>query len=91
MRPQTPAETCRVGIWRLCAVVAVFAIVWLAGLPWLASYPPLAARLDWLADQRVDPSAMYYTEVEALEPVLQRLNARGRRANARAPSPAPQK
>jgi hypothetical protein len=66
---------------RLGAISAIVAAIWLLGLPWLSKFPPMAARLDWLDEQRVDPSAMYYTEVEALKPVLERLNNQGRRVS----------
>jgi hypothetical protein len=74
----------RQGLVRLAGITAVAAVIWLILLPLLSMFPPMSERLQWLDDQRVDPSAMYYTEVDALKPVLQRLNERGR---ARSPHP----
>ncbi len=72
----------REGLIRLAGISAVAAAIWLIVLPRLSMLPSMSARLQWLDDQKVDPSAMYYTEVEALKPVLQRLNERGRSKNA---------
>lgn len=60
----------------LAASCLGIAISWLVVLPWLSALPGQRERIDWLREQRIDPSAMYYTEVEAMEPVLERLNAR---------------
>jgi hypothetical protein len=38
-------------------------------------------QLQWLDEQRIDPSAMYYTELEAMKPILARLNERERAAS----------
>ncbi len=78
MTPIPPTLDRRRGLIRLAGVCAIAAVIWLLVLPRLAMHPPVSARLRWLDEQRVDPSAMYYTEVEALKPVLKRLNERGR-------------
>lgn len=57
-----------------CAV----AVIWLVVLPWWADSSEMRAHLDWLEARRVDPSAMYYTELEAMKPILHELNARHR-------------
>lgn len=80
--PMTPDR--RQGLIRLATISAVAAVIWMLVLPLLSTLPQVAAHLQWLEDQRVDPSAMYYTEVDALKPVLQRLNERGR---VRSPDP----
>jgi len=48
---------------------------WLIVLPWWASQPVERASWQSLEQSRIDPSAMYYTELEAMEPILQKLNA----------------
>ena len=63
--------------WRqllICCFVIGF--VWLVVLPKIASQPNVEARLDWLEERKIDPSAMFYTELEAMEPILEKLNAR---------------
>lgn len=62
----------------LAAWGSALAVVWLVVLPWWANSSAMQAHLDWLEDQRVDPSAMYYTELEAMKPILHELNARHR-------------
>ena len=51
-------------------------IGWLWILPWLSELPSQKANIEWLREQRIAPSARYYTEVEAMEPILERLNDR---------------
>ena len=67
-----------VRIGRLVVSVGVIVILWLVVLPWLASRPAMSRHLQWLDDSGIDPSAMYYTELEAMEPILDRLNKQQR-------------
>ncbi|MFO0916771.1 MAG: hypothetical protein U0872_00445 [Planctomycetaceae bacterium] len=53
------------------------AACWLGVLPWLSSHPAVDNHVRWLEERGIDPSAMYYTELEAMKPILSRLN-RGR-------------
>lgn len=50
------------------------ALCWLIILPWLGSQPSMEAHLRWLDERGIDPSAMYYTELDAMKPILSRLN-----------------
>ena len=74
----------------LAAWLAVLALGWLVVLPWLSSLPSQKAHIEWLREQRIDPSARYYTEVEAMEPILERLNSEltGRTVAAQQKTPA---
>ncbi len=67
------------GSGRLIACLLSLAAVWLGILPWLAARPEIDARIRWLDEQGIDPSAMYYTELEAMKPILQKVNDRLRR------------
>ena len=67
------------GATKLLLVVAILAATWFVVLPWLAGQPQVNARLEWLAERKIDPSAMYYTELEAMEPILERLNRQERK------------
>jgi hypothetical protein len=49
-----------------CAVVAV----WCGLLPWIAAWPHVAGRLAELDAQGIDPSAMYYSELPAMDGVM---------------------
>lgn len=50
--------------------------LWLVVLPWIARQPRMAAHLQWLEDQGIDAGAMYYTELEAMKPILEKLERR---------------
>lgn len=52
----------------------VLGLIWCVLLPRIASRPAIRARLDDLAAQGIDASAMYYTELPAMDDVLQVLN-----------------
>lgn len=47
---------------------------WCVVLPWIATWPSVAARIQQLDESGVDGGAMYYTELEALEPILQKFH-----------------
>ena len=46
------------------------AVVWLVVLPWTARQPAVRKHLQWLDSQGIDPSAMYYTELEVMDQIL---------------------
>lgn len=54
----------------------LMAVIWLRVLPWVAAQPKMAAHLEQLDKQGIDPSAMFYTDLEAMEPILRRLECR---------------
>ncbi|MFI4876023.1 MAG: hypothetical protein ACIALR_11815 [Blastopirellula sp. JB062] len=56
----------------LTLVVTVLAVIWLVLLPAYARQPEMSEHLQWLDRQGIDPSAMYYTELEVMERILQR-------------------
>ncbi len=56
-----------------CLVVGV---VWCLVLPQVASFSYTKSRLELLDKYRVDPSAMYYTELEAMQAILNRLETK---------------
>ena len=64
------------GYLQLAAIACVTGVVWLQVLPWIASRPRMEAHLQHLDERGIDPSAMFYTELEAMEPILQRLEHR---------------
>jgi hypothetical protein len=59
---------------KLLLASAVIAGAWLVALPWIARLP--AQNESWRALEAagIDPSAMYYSELEAMAPILNRLN-----------------
>lgn len=78
MTEHGPAERSAFRLLGLAAWVGLLAAIWLVALPRLAVRPSMARHLEWLSDRRVDPSAMYYTELEVMKPILRRLNDRDR-------------
>lgn len=78
------------GLVRLLAWACALAVIWLVVLPWLAGTRRMQRELDWLDQRGIDPSAMYYTELEAMKPILRRVNDRLRpdRAGHSAQPPA---
>lgn len=52
------------------------ALVWCLVLPWISARPTVQQRLDFLDRQKIDPSAMYYTELEAMDAILDRIEGR---------------
>jgi len=51
---------------RLAVAAALTALVWCGLLPWVLELGPVARHVALMEARRVDPSAMYYTELERL-------------------------
>ena len=60
------------GLLRLVAAGCVLAVLWLVILPWLGSRPALKQRMEFLGSRGVDPSAMFYTDLELMPAVYAR-------------------
>lgn len=63
----------------LAVAIVLIATTWLIGLPWLAERPAVRSYLRWLEERKIDPSARYYTDLEAMEPILDKLDRRRRK------------
>jgi hypothetical protein len=57
----------------LAAIAAAAALVWLVVLPSVAHQPRVWASLEAFEAKGIDPSAMFYTELAAMDDVLARL------------------
>lgn len=77
------------GLIRLIAASGVIALGWLAVLPWIAEQPRMKSHLDWLEAEKIDPSAMYYTELEVMTEILHRQPFSRNPAGERSPLAAP--
>ncbi|MGF1579259.1 MAG: hypothetical protein ACFCD0_07830 [Gemmataceae bacterium] len=53
----------------LTAIVGLLAILWLVVLPHLGSHPSYSQRMERLERQGIDPSALFYTELEFMDDV----------------------
>jgi hypothetical protein len=51
---------------RLLGGAMLVAVVWCGLLPQLLAWPPIARHVALMEERQVDPSAMYYTELERL-------------------------
>ena len=69
----------RHGYVALLVATSAIAAMWLLILPWIAEQPAMERHLNWLNQRGIDPSAMYYTELDAMEPILHRLERERRR------------
>ncbi|TWU42051.1 hypothetical protein [Novipirellula artificiosorum] len=67
----------------LAVVTVLIAAFWLVVLPRWAERPAMHERLNWLEERGIDPSAMYYTELEAMEAILLKQRKRERSATAK--------
>ncbi len=64
---------------RLGGCTAAILVLWLAVLPWIAAAPVVQRRIQFLEQRRIDPSAMFYTELEAMDDIRERMEGiRGR-------------
>ena len=75
--PATPASVhgsgLRGGWTRLAIGVGVILVLWLAVLPRIADQPAVRRHIQFLEQQRVDPSAMFYTELDTINEVRSRM------------------
>lgn len=62
--------------FRLAISVAGVGLIWGIALPRVALIGPIQQHLNFLEENKIDPSAMFYTELEAMEPILKRLECR---------------
>ena len=51
----------------LCLSVLAIVIVWTLVLPWIGSWQSVHARIEYLDRHGIDPAALYYTDLEAME------------------------
>lgn len=52
---------------------AAICVVWLIILPELSNRVEMRQRAEFLESRGIDPSAMFYTELDAVDPLLDRL------------------
>jgi len=58
---------------RLTVALGAVGVVWLLVLPWAAERPKVQERIKWLEAEGIDPAAMYYTELEMMQPIFNRM------------------
>ncbi|MCP4192543.1 MAG: hypothetical protein GY768_18165 [Planctomycetaceae bacterium] len=58
------------GLAELLLSLGAVLLIWCIVLPALSRFDRNAAYLNWLEERRIDPSAMFYTELECVEELL---------------------
>ena len=72
-----PMMRSRAGPWlALSTCTLVIALLWCVYLPWLSVRPRVQERLEFLAQHGIDPSAMFYTELDVMDAILDRIEGR---------------
>ncbi len=51
----------------LCFGVSAILIVWTLVLPWIGSWQSVRSQIETLDRHGIDPAALYYTDLEAME------------------------
>lgn len=51
----------------LCLGVSAILIVWMLVLPWIGSRQSVRTQIENLNRRGIDPAALYYTDLEAME------------------------
>lgn len=51
----------------LCLGVSAILIVWTLVLPWIGSLQSVHTQIEYLDRNGIDPAALYYTDLEAME------------------------
>lgn len=60
---------------RFSLAIASLLAVWMVILPWIASWPQMDEHLRNLDKQGIEGGAMFYTELEAMKPILRKLES----------------
>ncbi|QDT96939.1 hypothetical protein V144x_24100 [Gimesia aquarii] len=48
-------------------------LIWLVILPRAAEIPPLRSDIDFLEQKKIDPTAMFYSDLETIETTVQNI------------------
>ncbi len=59
----------------LCLGVSVILVVWTLVLPWIGSRQSVRAQIEYLDRRGIDPAALYYTDLEAMERIESEISA----------------
>jgi len=61
------------GALKLATALVFASCFWCIVLPWYASQPTMKEHLQFLDDRGIDPSAMFYTELDAMDAILEKI------------------
>ncbi len=61
----------------LLFAVGLIGLVWMWVLPSIGRTRPMREYRAWLKQNQINPSAMFYTELDVMDPILRRIENRG--------------
>lgn len=73
-QPISLSQSSRTRWIRFLALTALSGILWLVVLPRAAEIPRLQSEIEFLEQRQIDPSAMFYTDLETVEQTVQNIN-----------------
>ncbi|QDV18999.1 hypothetical protein Pan153_36600 [Gimesia panareensis] len=71
--PQQPAGSHQRWVSFLL-VTGALCLFWFVALPRIARVPSVRAKIEHLEQQKIDPSAMYYTDLEKIEDTVRQID-----------------
>ncbi|HAH44009.1 hypothetical protein [Gimesia sp.] len=54
-------------------LLAGVGLLWLVVLPRIAAIPQMKAEIDFLEEKQIDPTAMFYSDLETIEETVQEI------------------
>ncbi|GAB5402490.1 MAG: hypothetical protein Aurels2KO_07210 [Aureliella sp.] len=63
-------------ICKFAACVAVIVVLWCCVFPMMSQVGPIEKHIETMEANGIDVSAMFYTELDALDPTIRRLENR---------------
>ncbi|WP_298867243.1 hypothetical protein [uncultured Gimesia sp.] len=73
-QPTFQSESFRIRWIRFLSLTAVLCIIWLVILPRAAEIPRLQSEIKFLEQRKIDPSAMFYSDLETIEQTVQSID-----------------
>ncbi|QEG20926.1 hypothetical protein [Mariniblastus fucicola] len=67
------------GFLKLAIATIAIVVFWCVALPRLSANPQNQAYIEFLDERGIDPSAMFYTELDCMDSILVRNESQSRR------------
>jgi hypothetical protein len=71
--PDRPTSRQLAGWVKLVCALAILGIIWLVVLPFIGQLPAVAQHIEDQQRRNIDPSAMYYSELEIMPAIAHRV------------------
>ncbi|WP_417378152.1 hypothetical protein [Gimesia sp.] len=59
---------------RFLLLLAAVCLLWLVVFPQIATIPQVKAEIDFLEEKQIDPTAMFYSDLETIEDTVQNIS-----------------